>query len=253
MNTCINGKLGARLFSSRTTKGQGVLYDSVLDTVGNTPVFKLKRLGPSHVSMYVKAEYFNPASSIKDRLAVSIIEEAERSGHLKPGQTVVEATSGNTGVGLAMVCAARNYPCVIVMADSFSIERRKLMRFLGAKVILTPREYKGTFLSRSSILRMRQTRISSPAQGGVLQLIGYLIVCCSPLSRTPSHQHPLITHHTSHRLRHDQQGTGAGEGEWLVPRLSVRGTYIHIHNHTPILYVHLYTHILTHIQIYSFT
>lgn len=128
---------------SRTTRGRGRLYDSVLDTIGNTPCIQIKYLAPGHVRMYVKAEFFNPAGSVKDRLAVSIIEEAERRGQLKPGQTVVEATSGNTGVGLAMVCAAKGYPLVVTMADSFSIERRKLMRFLGAKVVLTPRAEKG--------------------------------------------------------------------------------------------------------------
>jgi cysteine synthase A len=129
--------------SPRKTSGQGRLYDSVLDTIGNTPCIRINRLAPKHVTIYVKAEFFNPAASVKDRLAVSIIEEAERSGALKPGQTVVEATSGNTGIGLAMVCAAKGYPLVVTMADSFSIERRKLMRFLGAKVVLTPRAAKG--------------------------------------------------------------------------------------------------------------
>jgi cysteine synthase A len=127
----------------RTTEGRGILYDSVLDTIGNTPVIKINNIGPEGVNLYVKAEFFNPASSVKDRLAISIIEEAEKSGALKPGQTVVEATSGNTGIGLAMVCAARGYPCVICMADSFSIERRKMMRYLGAQVILTPKAFKG--------------------------------------------------------------------------------------------------------------
>ncbi|MEO1318935.1 MAG: pyridoxal-phosphate dependent enzyme, partial [Pseudomonadota bacterium] len=101
------------------------------------------RLAPEGVRLYVKAEFFNPGASVKDRLAMNIIEEAERTGELKPGQTVVEATSGNTGIGLAMVCAAKGYPLVVTMADSFSIERRKLMRFLGAKVVLTPRAQKG--------------------------------------------------------------------------------------------------------------
>lgn len=132
-----------RRLGTRATTGQSKIYDSVLDTIGNTPTIKVNHLGPPGVNLYVKAEYFNPAASVKDRLAVSIIEEAEKSGALKPGQTVVEATSGNTGVGLAMVCAAKGYPCVIVMADSFSIERRRLMRFLGCKVVLTPREWKG--------------------------------------------------------------------------------------------------------------
>ncbi len=127
----------------RKTEGQGRLYSSVLDTIGNTPVVRMNTLAPSGVNLYVKAEFFNPASSVKDRLAVNIIEDAERGGNLKPGQTVVEATSGNTGIGLAMVCAAKGYPLVITMADSFSIERRKLMRYLGAKVVLTPRTEKG--------------------------------------------------------------------------------------------------------------
>lgn len=127
----------------RRTEGQGRLYDSIVDTIGNTPAIRVNRLAPDGVRVYVKAEFFNPAASVKDRLAISIIEEAERSGALKPGQTVVEATSGNTGIGLAMVCAAKGYPLVVTMADSFSIERRKLMRFLGAKVVLTPRTAKG--------------------------------------------------------------------------------------------------------------
>lgn len=129
--------------NSRTTDGQGRRFESVLDTIGNTPCIRVNNLAPDHVELYVKAEFFNPLGSVKDRLAVSIIEEAERSGDLKPGQTVVEATSGNTGIGLAMVCAAKGYPLVVTMADSFSIERRKLMRFLGAKVVLTPRGEKG--------------------------------------------------------------------------------------------------------------
>lgn len=129
--------------ASRTTHGRGRLYDSVVDTIGDTPCIRVNTLAPAHVRVYVKAEFFNPAGSVKDRLAISIIEEAERRGDLKPGQTVVEATSGNTGIGLAMVCAAKGYPLVVTMADSFSIERRKLMRFLGAKVVLTPRAAKG--------------------------------------------------------------------------------------------------------------
>jgi len=133
---------GART-KSRTTEGRGRLYESVLDTIGNTPCIRINNLAPKHVRLYVKGEFFNPAGSVKDRLAVSIIEEAERRGDLKPGQTIVEATSGNTGIGLAMVCAAKGYPLVVTMADSFSIERRKLMRFLGAKVVLTPRAAKG--------------------------------------------------------------------------------------------------------------
>jgi cysteine synthase A len=134
----------------RMTEGRGRLYDSVVDTIGNTPCIRLNRIAPAHVRLYVKAEFFNPASSVKDRLAISIIEEAERSGALKPGQTVVEATSGNTGIGLAMVCAAKGYPLVVTMADSFSVERRRLMRFLGAKVVLTPRAAKGLGMYRKA-------------------------------------------------------------------------------------------------------
>jgi cysteine synthase len=127
----------------RITEGRGRLYDSIVDTVGDTPCVRINRLAPEHVRLYAKAEFFNPAASVKDRLALNIIEEAERRGTLRPGQTVVEATSGNTGIGLAMVCAAKGYPLVVTMADSFSIERRQLMRFLGAKVVLTPRAQKG--------------------------------------------------------------------------------------------------------------
>lgn len=127
----------------RTTQGRGARYDSVLDTIGNSPVIRVNNLAPDHVTLYVKAEFFNPAASVKDRLAVNIIEAAERDSTLKPGQTVVEATSGNTGIGLAMVCAQKGYPLVVTMADSFSVERRRLMRLLGAKVVLTPRAEKG--------------------------------------------------------------------------------------------------------------
>src|SRR6056297_2086032 len=127
----------------RRTEGRGQRYDSILDTVGNTPVIRINRIAPKNVSVYVKFEAFNPAGSVKDRLALNIIEAAEADGRLKPGQTVVEATSGNTGIGLAMVCAAKGYPLVVTMAESFSVERRKLMRFLGAKVVLTPKALKG--------------------------------------------------------------------------------------------------------------
>lgn len=114
------------------------VYDDILGTVGKTPVVRINKLGPKGVNLYVKVEAFNPLGSVKDRLALGIIGAAEQSGALKPGQTVVEATSGNTGIGLAMVCAAKGYPLVIVMAESFSVERRRLMRFLGAKVVTTP-------------------------------------------------------------------------------------------------------------------
>jgi cysteine synthase A len=113
-------------------------FDSILGTVGNTPIVRINRLAPEGINLYVKIEAFNPLGSVKDRLALGVIEAAEKSGELKPGQTVVEATSGNTGIGLAMVCAAKGYPLVVTMAESFSVERRKLMRFLGAKVVLTP-------------------------------------------------------------------------------------------------------------------
>ena len=129
--------------AQRTTGGRGRLFDSVVETIGDTPAIRVNNLGVDGRTIYVKAEFFNPAASVKDRLAVAIIEEAERSGALKPGQTVVEATSGNTGIGLAMVCAQKGYPLVVTMADSFSVERRKLMRMLGAKVVLTPRAQKG--------------------------------------------------------------------------------------------------------------
>ena len=129
--------------AQRKLNGRGRLYDSVLDTVGDTPTIRINRIAPKNVTVYVKFEAFNPAGSVKDRLALNIIEAAEADGRLKPGQTVVEATSGNTGIGLAMVCAAKGYPLVVTMADSFSIERRRLMRFLGAKVVLTPRAAKG--------------------------------------------------------------------------------------------------------------
>ncbi len=137
------GEIEMAAQETRSTNGHGRVYESIVDTIGNTPCIRINHLAPDHVKIYAKSEFFNPAASVKDRLAISIIEEAEKSGKLKPGQTVVEATSGNTGIGLAMVCAAKGYPLVITMADSFSIERRRLMRFLGAKVILTPRTAKG--------------------------------------------------------------------------------------------------------------
>jgi cysteine synthase A len=121
--------------------GRGIMgrkYQTILETIGNTPVVRINRLAPKGVNLFVKIEAFNPLGSVKDRLALGVIEAAEKSGELKPGQTVVEATSGNTGIGLAMVCAAKGYPLVITMAEPFSVERRKLMRFLGAKVIVTP-------------------------------------------------------------------------------------------------------------------
>jgi cysteine synthase A len=127
-----------------------MIYENILGTIGRTPIVKINRLAPSHVTMYVKCEYFNPLSSVKDRLAIAIIEDAERRGALKPGQTVVEATSGNTGIALAMVCAAKGYPFVAVMVETFSVERRKIMRMLGAKVILTPAAERGTGMVRKA-------------------------------------------------------------------------------------------------------
>ncbi|MCO6414552.1 MAG: cysteine synthase A [Thiogranum sp.] len=122
----------------------GKRYSSILDTIGNTPVVRINNLGPDHVNLYAKVESFNPMGSVKDRLALGVIEDAERRGELKPGQTIVEATSGNTGIGLAMVCAQKGYPLVITMAENFSVERRKLMRFLGARVVLTPASEMGS-------------------------------------------------------------------------------------------------------------
>src|ERR1700709_2133247 len=113
-------------------------YQNILETIGHTPVVRINRLGPPGIDLWVKIEAFNPLGSVKDRLALGVIEAAERSGELKPGQTVIEATSGNTGIGLAMVCAAKGYPLVLTMAEPFSVERRRLMRVLGAKVLVTP-------------------------------------------------------------------------------------------------------------------
>ena len=127
-----------------------MIYDNILGTIGRTPIVGIQRLAPRHVTMYVKCEFFNPLASVKDRLAIAIIEDAERRGTLKPGQTVVEATSGNTGIALAMVCAAKGYPFVATMAESFSIERRKIMRIMGAKVILTPAAERGSGMVRKA-------------------------------------------------------------------------------------------------------
>ena len=131
--------------------GLGGLYQDVTHTIGNTPVVKVSdKVAPAGVEIYAKCEFFNPLASVKDRLALAIIEGAEKDGTLKPGQTVVEATSGNTGIAVAMICAQRGYPCVICMAEPFSVERRKLMRMLGAKVIVTPKAGKGTGMVRKA-------------------------------------------------------------------------------------------------------
>ena len=127
-----------------------MIYDSILHTIGRTPIVRVNHIAPKHVTIYVKCEYFNPLSSVKDRLAIAIIEDAEKRGVLKPGQTVVEATSGNTGIALAMVCAAKGYPFVAVMVETFSVERRKIMRMLGAKVILTPAAERGSGMVRKA-------------------------------------------------------------------------------------------------------
>ena len=127
-----------------------MIYDSILGTIGRTPVVRIQRLAPRHVTLYVKCEFFNPLGSVKDRLAIGIIEDGERRGVLKPGQTVVEATSGNTGIALAMVCAAKGYPFVAVMSESFSVERRKLMRIMGAKVLITPAAERGSGMVRKA-------------------------------------------------------------------------------------------------------
>jgi cysteine synthase len=126
-------------------------FQNILETVGHTPVVRINRLAPDGVNLYVKIEAFNPLGSVKDRLALGVIEAAEQSGELKPGQTVIEATSGNTGIGLAMVCAARGYPLVLTMAETFSVERRRLMRFLGAKVILTPAAERAVGMIRKTV------------------------------------------------------------------------------------------------------
>jgi cysteine synthase A len=127
-----------------------MIYENILGTIGKTPIVRIHRLGPKHVTLYVKCEFFNPLGSVKDRLAIAIIEDAERRGTLKPGQTVVEATSGNTGIALAMVCAAKGYPFVAIMSETFSVERRRLMRMLGAKVILTPAAERGSGMVRKA-------------------------------------------------------------------------------------------------------
>jgi cysteine synthase len=127
-----------------------MIYESILGTIGKTPIVRINRLAPKQVTLYVKCEFFNPLGSVKDRLAIAIIEDAERRGTIKPGQTVVEATSGNTGIALAMVCAAKGYPFVAIMAETFSVERRRLMRMLGARVILTPAAERGSGMVRKA-------------------------------------------------------------------------------------------------------
>src|ERR1700728_88573 len=127
-----------------------MIYDSILGTIGRTPIVRLRHLAPPDTTIYAKCEFFNPGGSVKDRLAIAIIEDAEARGTLKPGQTVVEATSGNTGIALAMVCAAKGYPFVAVMVETFSVERRKIMRMFGARVLLTPAAERGTGMVRKA-------------------------------------------------------------------------------------------------------
>src|SRR5437763_11360808 len=137
--------------ATRKGRRMGHRYQSILETVGNTPVVRVNNLAPAGVDLYVKIEAFNPLGSVKDRLALGVIEAAEKSGDLKPGQTVIEATSGNTGIGLAMVCAQKGYPLVVTMAEPFSVERRKLMRFLGAKVVITPAAERGMGMVKKAV------------------------------------------------------------------------------------------------------
>jgi len=151
----------------------GKRYENILETIGNTPVVRINTLGPKGVNLFAKIEAFNPMGSVKDRLALGVIEDAERSGELKPGQTIVEATSGNTGIGLAMVCAQKGYPLVVTMAESFSVERRRLMRFLGAKVVLTPASEKGTGMVKKAVELAKEhgwwqsKQFENPANAGI--------------------------------------------------------------------------------------
>ena len=142
-----------------------LIFPNITSTIGRTPVVRINRMAPSGTELFVKLEAFNPGGSVKDRMALAIIEEAEREGTLKPGQTVVEATSGNTGISLAMVCAQRGYPFVAVMAENFSVERRKLMRFLGARVVITPvvaSTRRTQAFRRSTMKRLPSTSAATP-------------------------------------------------------------------------------------------
>src|SRR4030081_2362727 len=139
------------LVTSNREGSMGRKYQNIVETIGNTPVVRINRLGPQGVNLFVKIEAFNPLGSVKDRLALGVIEAAEKSGELKPGQTVIEATSGNTGIGLAMVCAQKGYPLVVTMAEPFSVERRRLMRFLGAKVVITPAAERGMGMVKKAV------------------------------------------------------------------------------------------------------
>src|SRR4026209_629463 len=140
-------------------------HESILDTVGRTPAVRIRRLAPTGAKLFVKLEAFNPMGSVKDRIPLGIIEDAEQSGALRLGQTVIEATSGNTGIGLAMVCAAKGYPLVVTMAENFSVERRKLMRFLGAKVIITPAPAGGTGMVNKAV-ELAKTHRRVPTRAG---------------------------------------------------------------------------------------
>ena len=184
-------------------------YQNILETIGNTPVVRLNKLAPPGVNVYVKVEAFNPMGSVKDRMARAVIEDAERSGALKPGQTVIEATSGNTGIGLAMVCAQKGYPLVVTMAESFSVERRKLLRFLGAKVVLTPAPEKGSgMLAKAVELSMTHgwflcRQFENPGE------------CRSPLAHHRARDHQRLRRSAArllrHRLRHGRHAERRGQ------------------------------------------
>ena len=192
----------------------GRRYANILETVGNTPVVRINKLAPAGVNLFVKIEAFNPLGSVKDRLALGVIEDAERRGTLKPGQTVIEATSGNTGIGLAMVCAAKGYPLVVTMAETFSVERRKLMRFLGAKVVLTPAAERGMgMVNKANELAAETRLVPHPAVRERGQ-------CRHALAHHRARDRRGLQGHAArllgHRLRHRRHAEGrrarAGEG-----------------------------------------
>ena len=197
-------------------------FQNILETVGNTPVVRINRLAPPGVNLFVKIEAFNPLGSVKDRLALGVIEAAEKSGELKPGQTVIEATSGNTGIGLAMVCAPKGYPLVVTMAEQFSVERRRLMRFLGAKVVLTPAAGRGIGMVHKAIELAEDARL----------------VPDPPVRERGQRRHPFAHHRAGDhrrlqgraarllgdRLRHRRHAEGRGararQGNARTPRSS---------------------------------
>ena len=196
-------------------------FANILETVGNTPVVKITKLAPAGVNLYVKVEAFNPLGSVKDRLALGVIEAAEKSGELKPGQTVIEATSGNTGIGLAMVCAQKGYPLVVTMAETFSVERRRLMRFLGAKVVLTPaaerafgmvnkaRNWQGAWLVHDPPVRERGQRRHAFAHHGARDR-----------RRFRRREARLLGHRVRHRRHAEGRRPGAAPRSGRRPRSS---------------------------------